>query len=619
MDLSGFFQMAPLPSNRLYGHYNLGLVIVSYVIAFFTSYIALDFAGRLRLEHRQRMKWFWLMGGALSMGAGIWSMHFIGMLAFIMPMSMSYAPFWTISSLFAAIMSAGFALFLLRDEKSSVLRMFSGGIVLGLGIATMHYMGMAGMVGMSIHYLPGLFTLSIFIAVAASEAALWFIIKSNQGSFIKQIRLKIMSGLVMGAAICGMHYTGMAAAVFTLSPMHTMVKSIDPFSLTLYISCVTGIILISALLVSTYKQLIVNAVRNEKNFLNAVLNDLSDGVVACDPDGKIIVANPVFKHLINLREADHLNEKWTECFFMHHPDHEEPIPYSDHPINRALKGEQFTGLELDIQFKNNIDKRNVLVSGQPVLDINGKKLGAVLTICDITAQIKATQQLEAVNQELDAFTYSVAHDLKSPLRAIDGFSIILSEMFSDKLDDEGRRIINIICTNAKKMGTLIEDLLNFSHMSRHEIHKEKLNMNQLIEGVCNELMQDIPHREIEFNVKSLPDVIADRALMHQVWVNLISNAIKFTENKQHVRIEVGGEVDGTNAITYYVKDNGLGFDMKYADKLFGVFQRLHGQDIEGTGIGLANVKRIITRHGGVVRGEGTLGSGATFYVTLPKE
>jgi light-regulated signal transduction histidine kinase (bacteriophytochrome) len=224
-----------------------------------------------------------------------------------------------------------------------------------------------------------------------------------------------------------------------------------------------------------------------------------------------------------------------------------------------------------------------------------------------------------VNAELDAFTYSVAHDLKAPLRAIDGFSKILSADYGEKLDDEGRRLIKVIVNNTTQMGKLIEDLLALSHVGKSGIKKELVNMKQFIDGIGKELTAAQPNRAITINFKEVHDAKADRPLLRQLWINLLSNAIKFTQTKKDAIIEVGSKTDSTNEFTYYIKDNGLGFDMKYSDKLFGVFQRLHGQDIEGTGIGLANVKRIILRHGGKVWGEGKIGEGATFYFTLPKE
>jgi PAS domain S-box-containing protein len=262
---------------------------------------------------------------------------------------------------------------------------------------------------------------------------------------------------------------------------------------------------------------------------------------------------------------------------------------------------------------------DVLYNASVYKDSDGDVIGIFATARDYTIAKKVTRELELVNQELDAFTYSVAHDLKSPLRAIDGFSKILLADFGTKLDEEGHRIVKTITDNTAKMGRLIEDLLVLSHLGKSELKKEFINMRVLVDSICNELTSHISNRDISINIKDLEDCKVDPQLIRQVWLNLIANAIKFTQTKKKAIIEKGCITNEENALTYYIKDNGLGFDIRYVDKLFGVFQRLHGNEIEGNGIGLANVKRIITRHNGIVWGVGAIGDGATFSFTLPKE
>jgi two-component system sensor kinase len=227
-------------------------------------------------------------------------------------------------------------------------------------------------------------------------------------------------------------------------------------------------------------------------------------------------------------------------------------------------------------------------------------------------------KLEDANQELEAFAYSVSHDLRVPLRAIDGFSRIVIEDYENELDEEGVRLLNIIRENTKKMGQLIDDILLLSRAGRQEMNMSELDMKSLAENVYREFNQDTENRNIKYVVGDLPRVVADRSLMTQVLTNLVGNAIKFTGKTQNPQIEVGFKEDEDNYI-YYVKDNGEGFNMKYYDKLFGLFQRLHSQDeFEGTGVGLSIVQRIISRHSGRVWGEGEVGVGATIYFSLPK-
>ena len=226
-------------------------------------------------------------------------------------------------------------------------------------------------------------------------------------------------------------------------------------------------------------------------------------------------------------------------------------------------------------------------------------------------------RLTAVNKELESFSYSISHDLRVPLRAIDGFSSILLDEYQDKLDAEGKRLLNVVRNNTKRMAQLIDDILAFSRTGSVEMMPAEISMEDLAHDVMAELKPVIAGREVRIEIKPLPPVHADHAMMHQVFVNLLSNAIKFTRQKTVAQIEVGAG-SGEKEVIYYVRDNGVGFDMQYVDKLFGMFMRLHGVDeFEGTGIGLAIVKRIINRHGGRVWAEGKINGGATVYFALP--
>jgi signal transduction histidine kinase len=233
---------------------------------------------------------------------------------------------------------------------------------------------------------------------------------------------------------------------------------------------------------------------------------------------------------------------------------------------------------------------------------------------------KRAAELEATNKDLESFAYSVSHDLRAPLRHLAGFSELLQKQASSLLDDKSRRYIQTILDSAKRMGNLIDDLLAFSRVGRAETKKTLVSMEQLVKEVIAELSQETKGREIAWKIGALPVCYGDRSMLKLVVVNLVSNAVKFTRMRARAEIEIGCADGNKNEVEMFVKDNGAGFDMRYVDKLFGVFQRLHSsEEFEGTGIGLATVQRIIHRHGGKVQADGVVDQGAAFYFSLPKE
>jgi len=281
------------------------------------------------------------------------------------------------------------------------------------------------------------------------------------------------------------------------------------------------------------------------------------------------------------------------------------------------------------------DKSRVTVSSRWALrrDEQGQPLAVLETNNDITDRkrreeeirglnqelTKRSAELQSTNKELEAFAYSVSHDLRAPLRHMAGYTELLQKSAAASLDDKGRRYIATILDSAKRMGMLIDDLLSFSRIGRAETRVTMVSLEQLVKEVQAEVWRETENRDVTWKIGALPDVYGDRSMLRVVLVNLISNAIKFTRAQHHPEIEIGSSEPRPDGVVVFVKDNGVGFDMKYVNKLFGVFQRLHrAEEFEGTGIGLATVQRVIHRHGGQVWAEGQVGAGASFYILLPK-
>lgn len=306
----------------------------------------------------------------------------------------------------------------------------------------------------------------------------------------------------------------------------------------------------------------------------------------------------------------------------------EEYPPDQLPISHALRGERAYKTDLELHQPNRIVP--IEVWSAPVTAPDGSVEFAISAFNDISQRLETERQIEAlnaelkhqvaelasVNRELETFSYSVSHDLRAPLRAVDGFSRMLVEDHGSSLGPDAVRLLDRIRANIRRMGLLIDDLLKFSRLSRTELESTRVDMGGLARSVLDDLMRT-RERPVPVVIGDLPPALGDVNLLRQVWTNLIDNGLKYSAKQADPRLEVGGKSNGQE-VTYWVRDNGVGFDMKYSDKLFGVFQRLHSQDeFEGTGVGLAIVQRVIYRHGGRVWAEATPGLGATFSFCLP--
>jgi PAS domain S-box-containing protein len=368
-----------------------------------------------------------------------------------------------------------------------------------------------------------------------------------------------------------------------------------------------------------------------QKFIQTILDNLPIGVAVNEFDsGKASYMNVKFAEIYGWPREKLIS---IESFF--------ELVYPDEKYRNALSARIMADIESGdpsrMKWDNIIvtsesgEKRVVLAVNIPLLDQNVM----VSTVQDVTAQKNAervanllnaqleekvaerTSQLEAINKELEAFSYSVSHDLRAPLRAITGFSQIINDEYKDVLDNEGIRLFTIIQENACSMDKLILDLLEFSRTGRTDMNKSVVNVQNMVQTAVDHVARDYNKDQFKLDIKKLPEAWADHSLLQQVWINLISNAFKFSSSNENPAITIGGD-KANGECTYYVKDNGVGFSPEYKDKIFQVFQRLHkAGEFEGTGVGLAIVKRIVYRHGGKVWADSTPGQGSSFYFTLP--
>jgi PAS domain S-box-containing protein len=356
---------------------------------------------------------------------------------------------------------------------------------------------------------------------------------------------------------------------------------------------------------------------NRLRTLSAETKDLYDnapcGYHSLDASGYFANINNTLLHWLGYRREEVLGKmKFTEII----PENEHTFFYER--FERFKNNGEIFNIEFNFVRKDG-SKFPVSLNAAALRERDGRFIKSRSTAFDISERKMAEAKIWNLNHELEAFTYSVSHDLRAPLRSIDGYSRILQEDYPDKLDDEGKRVIQVIMNNAKRMGKLIDDLLDFSRLGRKDLSLTTLNMTQFVKNIAHELIEQEHGRTIALQINPLLPCRVDVDMIRQAWENLLSNAIKYTGKNPNPSIEISSFENG-NEVGYSIKDNGVGFDMQYCGKLFGVFQRLHKiQDFSGTGVGLAIVKRIIDRHNGKIWAEAKLNEGAIFYFTIPKQ
>ena len=519
--------------------HNFLLILTSIMVAVLASYTALHLASRVSVARGRVASAAWLGGGALSMGIGIWSMHFLGMLGSSIGIPMVYEPWWTLLSLVIAVTVSGFALLFVRKKKLSRLSLAIGGTVMGGGIASVHYSGMMAMqISPVIRYEPALVAVSVLIAVVASIIALTLFITLRSSAITHPLIKRGASALVMGGGISGMHYTGMAAAWFAPGSICTVPASdVSNAWLASTIAVFTLLILAIALITSLY-------------------------------DARL------------MRSARLHNKRLLQ-------------------VNEELRHESLQLEQANRQIRQQSEYLEILN-----LDLEARVL-------------KRTEQLQESVRELEAFSQAIAHDLRGPLTSIGGFCGFLGKPSAGSLNDRGHHYLGKIKDSSKKMAELIEALLSLTHLSRIDLQHAQVNLSDLAQEALDDCHTRDPRRAVRTCVQAEMQCTGDVRLLRQVMMNLIRNAWKFSARQVDAAIEVGMKPGLQAHPVFFVRDNGAGFDMVHADKLFNSFQRLHSSsEFEGTGIGLATVRRIILRHEGQIWAESAPEKGASFFFTL---
>lgn len=377
------------------------------------------------------------------------------------------------------------------------------------------------------------------------------------------------------------------------------------------------------------------AVRESREQFRLLLECLGEGIYGIDCDGRCTFINRAAAEMLGY-SAEEVLGKDMLALVHHHRSNGAPYPPDECPILLAIREGERRRCDDEVLWRRDGSPFPVEYSSHPIHD-GDVITGAVVAFTDITQRKRAeaairllteglerkvarrTASLQEAMQELESFSYSVSHDLRAPLRHINGFAELLQKKAGDRLDDAGRRYANTIASAARRAGEMVDQLLAFSRLGRAALRKKQVCMNEIIEEARLELSNDAEGRLIEWRIDALPEVSCDRSLMRLVWQNLLANAVKYTSTRERARIEVGAEKK-PREVRFFVRDNGVGFDMRFADKLFGVFQRLHREEeFAGNGIGLANVKRIVGRHGGRIWANSKVDEGSEFSFTLPCE
>ena len=605
--------------------YNPALVALSLAIAVLASYTALDLGGRVR-GTASRLRWAWLLGAALAMGGGIWSMHFVGMLAFEMGLPAAYDVGRTLLSLVIAIGVTGAALAWLGRSRAGRWDVLVAGPVMGIGVAAMHYTGMAAMrmPGQLAYSMP-IVALSVGIAVTAATVALWLTFRPTS------IWQRFAAALIMGVAVAGMHYTGMAAATITAEEAgahsaHFAATSVDQQNLALYVAGITFVILFLAMLASAFdQQRIQGELQASEERFRAAVQAVRGVLWTNDPQGRMTGEQPGWAALTGQSRAEYEGFGWAEAV---HPDDRQA---SIETWNATVAARSTFVHEHRVRARDGL-WRHFSIRAIPVLDAHGTIREWVGVHTDITDQREAEAELRESNEEIQRYAYIVSHDLRAPLVNVMGFTSELEAVRQElntllrdhpqgaRIDEDITEALSFIQAAIVKMERLIAAILKLSREGRRQFAPEAIAMTPLIRGIADAQRHQADRKGATVRVAAdLPAIIADRLAIEQIFGNLIDNALKYLDPARPGRVEVTAAPAPGDRIRFAVSDNGRGIAPQDHGRIFELFRRSGAQDQPGEGIGLASVKTLVRALGGRIEVSSQPGTGTTFVVTLPRE
>lgn len=603
------------------------LVALSVAIAMFASYTALDLAARARGiadgTVRSGSRAIWITGAAVTMGGGIWSMHFIGMLAFEMGMPTAYELGLTLQSFLIAVGVTGAAFAWVGRKGAGRHAEWVAGPLMGLGIALMHYTGMAAMrMPGHITYDPLLVAASIAIAVVASTTALWLAFRRNT------VAEKLAAALVMGLAVAGMHYTGMAAATFSGDAhVHAGADTFSaaPQTLAFAVTGATFLILFIGMLAIAIDQHRIQGelVASEARF-KAAIEAVSGVLWTNDAEGRMVGPQPGWSAITGQTPDEYQGFGWADAV---HPDDSAPSIAAWNETVAALKTFVF---EHRVRVKEG-GYRHYAIRAVPVLNRDGSIHEWVGVHTDITAQREAEAELRESNEEIQRYAYIVSHDLRAPLVNIMGFTSELAETRvelqhaltghpqAERIDAELGEALGFIGAAVTRMERLIAAILKLSREGRRRFEPEPLDMSAVIRRLADANQHQAESQNAVVTVTpGMPEIVADRLAVEQIFGNLLDNALKYLDPARPGRITVTAQALGTERVRFSVADNGRGIPRNDHVRVFELFRRSGTQDRPGEGIGLAHVKALVRALGGRIDLESEPGRGSTFTVTLPR-